>query len=362
MRNSGHLLIESLVALGARKSFGVPDESYLAALDGFHDSAGTFDFVLCRNEGGAAFMAAAYGKLERTPGICFVTRGPGATNASIGVHTAMQDSVPMLLFVGQVGTDMKGREAFQELDYKAVFGSMAKWVVEIDEVSRIPELLMRAWARATTGRPGPVVIALPEDMLSTPTDLPALAAPLSFSEPAPDASDMTRLHELLSAAERPLIIMGGGGWKSEGSRALESFAESSGIPVTAAFRFQDQYDNYLDSYVGEFGVGVSPYLKQAASEADLILAINIRFGEMTTSGYEMMQVPLPKQTLVHVHISDLELGKIYQPDLAIHAGPNAFSKAIKPMRGNWTEWRNRLRTSYLDSFSAPAQPSPANGQ
>lgn len=360
MRNGGHLLIESLVALGARKSFGVPGESYLAALDGLHDSAGTFDFVLCRNEGGAAFMAAAYGKLERTPGICFVTRGPGATNASIGVHTAMQDSVPMLLFVGQVATDMKGREAFQELDYKAVFGSMAKWVVEIDEVSRIPELLMRAWTRATTGRPGPVVIALPENMLSTPTDIAPLQAPLCFAEPAPDQGSLDRLNDLLSQSQRPLIIMGGGGWKPEGSRALEAFAEASSIPVAAAFRFQDQYDNCLDSYVGEFGVGLSPYLKQASAEADLIVAINIRFGEMTTSGYEMMQVPLPKQTLVHVHISDLELGKIYQPDLAIHAGPNAFSGMLKPIQGDWAQWRNRLRSAYLDSFNAPPQPSPVD--
>ena len=218
MRNGGQLLVESLVALGATKGFGVPGESYLAVLDALHDTRGKLDFVLCRNEGGAAFMAAAWGKLTGAPGVCFVTRGPGATNASIGVHTAMQDSVPMLLFVGQVGTDMRGREAFQEIDYRAVFGTMAKWVVEIDDANRIPEILARAWTTAVTGRPGPVVIALPEDMLTATTDVAPLAGPARVFEAAPAAEAVEEALALLGAAERPLVLIAGANWSEAGRR------------------------------------------------------------------------------------------------------------------------------------------------
>ncbi|NRB02012.1 MAG: thiamine pyrophosphate-binding protein, partial [Rhodobacteraceae bacterium] len=205
-KSGGQLLVECLIALGARKSFGVPGESYLAVLDALHDSAGALDFVLCRNEGGAAFMAAAYGKLTGSPGLCLVTRGPGVTNASIGIHTAMQDSAPMIIFVGQVGTDMREREAFQEINYRAVFGTMAKWVTEIDSADRVPEILARAWKTATTGRPGPVVIALPEDMLTAPTEAAALTGAAPISEPAPDAAALEQAREMLGAAERPLIL------------------------------------------------------------------------------------------------------------------------------------------------------------
>lgn len=236
MRNGGQLLVESLVALGATKGFGVPGESYLAVLDALHDTQGKLDFVLCRNEGGAAFMAAAWGKLMGQPGLCFVTRGPGVTNASIGVHTAMQDSAPMILFVGQVATSMKGREAFQEIDYRAVFGTMAKWAVEIDDVGRIPEILARAWSTATTGRPGPVVIALPEDMLTSLTDAAPLTGPARVAEPAPTADAMTEALTLLESATRPLVLMGGCNWTEAGQKALQDFAEASDIPVVAAFR------------------------------------------------------------------------------------------------------------------------------
>ena len=236
MRNGGKLLVDCLVNLGARKCFGVPGESYLAVLDALHDTRDSLDFVLCRQEGGAAFMASAYGKLTGSPGICMVTRGPGATNASIGVHTAMQDSSPMILFVGQVGTDMKGREAFQELDYRAVFGTMAKWAVEVDHVDRIPEIIARAWKTAVTGRPGPVVVALPEDMLKDTTNIAPLAGHPTYTEPEPNADAVDRALEILSGAERPVILYGGSNWTQEGRRAFQAFAEARNIPVVAVFR------------------------------------------------------------------------------------------------------------------------------
>lgn len=360
MRNGGQLLVESLVALGATKCFGVPGESYLAVLDALHDARGTLDFVLCRNEGGAAFMAAAWGKLTRKPGICFVTRGPGVTNASIGVHTAMQDSVPMLLFVGQVGTDMKGREAFQEIDYRAVFGTMAKWATEIDDVERMPEILARAWTTAVAGRPGPVVIALPEDMLTSTTDAAPLSRPAKLAEPAPLPEAVEEALALLAAAERPLLLVAGANWTAAGAGALQAFAEASDIPVVAAFRYQDQYDNGSPTYCGEAGVGMPGHVKALVRDADVILAINTRFGEMTTDGYTLLDVPMPRQTLVHVHASDREIGKVYQPALGIQAGPNAFAAALRPVQGGWADWRAKGRADWEKGFDAPAQPSPVD--
>ncbi|MDZ4391675.1 thiamine pyrophosphate-dependent enzyme [Cypionkella sp.] len=360
MQNGGQVLVASLVALGATKAFGVPGESYLAVLDALHDTQGQLDFVLCRNEGGAAFMASAYGKLTGSPGICMVTRGPGATNAAIGVHTAMQDSSPMILFVGQVGTDMKGREAFQELDYRAVFGTMAKWAVEIDRVERIPEILARAWVTATTGRPGPVVIALPEDMLTSLTATPPLNAPAKISEATPSVEAVAETLALLAAAQRPLILMGGTNWTDAGRAALQHFSETSDIPVLAAFRFQDQFDNFSPAFTGEAGVGMLPHAKDLIRDADVILAINVRFGEMTTDGYTLLSVPIAAQKLVHVHGSDREIGKIYQPILGIHSGPNAFAQALTPVQGAWADWRSNARAAYEASFAAPAQPSPVD--
>ena len=360
MRNGGRLLVESLVALGATKSFGVPGESFLAVLDALHDTGGKLDFVLCRNEGGAAFMAAAWGKLTGSPGICLVTRGPGATNASIGIHTAMQDSAPMIVFVGQVGTDMRGREAFQEIDYRAVFGTMAKWAVEIDHVDRVPEILSRAWITATTGRPGPVVIALPEDMLTSLTDTAPLTGPARIAEAAPAPDAVQDALGLLKGAERPLIIMGGCNWAGEGRAALQSFAESADIPVVAAFRYQDQFDNHSPVYVGEAGVGMPAHVKDLIRRADVILAVNIRFGEMTTDAYTLLSVPVPAQTVIHVHGSDREIGKIYQPALGIHSGPNAFAKALRPVRGGWAEWRKAARLAFEAGLIAPPQPSPVD--
>ena len=362
-RNGGKLLVECLLGLGATKSFGVPGESYLAVLDALHDTVGRLDYVLCRNEGGAAFMAAAYGKLTDQPGICFVTRGPGATNASIGVHTAMQDSAPMLLFVGQVGRDMRGREAFQEVDYRAAFGTVAKWAVEIDDADRIPEILSRAWTMAVTGRPGPVVIALPEDMLTSLTDAEPLAGPLDISEPAPFPAAMARLHDMLGGAQRPVILYGGCNWKPGAMALVQQFAEASDIPVVAVFRYQDQYDNHSPTFCGEAGVGMVDSVRTILKDADVILAINNRFGENSTDGYTLFDVPSPTQAIIHVHGSDLEIGKVYRPAFGIQAGPNAFAEALRdlaPVKGPWSEWRKRGRDAYLKGFELGDLPSPVD--
>lgn len=362
-RNGGQLLVECLLALGARHSFGVPGESYLAVLDALHDTAGRLDFTLCRQEGGAAFMAAAYGKLTGRPGICWVTRGPGATNAAIGVHTAMQDSAPMILFVGQVGTDMKGREAFQELDYRAVFGTMVKWAVEIDQVGRIPEIVARAWKTAVTGRPGPVVVALPEDMLTAVTDVAALSGPGDYPEPEPGAQAVTKARATLAGAKRPLILYGGCNWTEAGRAALQEFAAGSNIPVVSVFRYQDQFDNHAPVFCGEAGVGMVPNVRRLLAEADVILAINNRFGENSTDGYTVFDLPEPKQRLIHVHGSDLELGKVYQPELGIQAGPNAFARALNaggPVTGDWAEWQAEARAGYEAGFDLPDLPSPVD--
>ena len=362
-RNGGQLLVDCLLALGARHSFGVPGESYLAVLDVLHDTAGRLDFTLCRQEGGAAFMAAAYGKLTGRPGICWVTRGPGATNAAIGVHTAMQDSAPMILFVGQVGTDMKGREAFQELDYRAVFGTMVKWAVEIDQVGRIPEIVARAWKTAVTGRPGPVVVALPEDMLTDMTEVPPLSGPGTYPEPEPGAQAITKARAMLAGAKRPLLLYGGCNWTDVGRAALQEFAAASDIPVVSVFRYQDQFDNHAPVFCGEAGVGMVPNVRRLLAEADVILAVNNRFGENSTDGYTVFDLPEPQQRLIHVHGSDLELGKVYQPELGIQAGPNAFAHALNaggPVQGDWAAWRAEARAGYEAGFDLPDLPSPVD--
>jgi acetolactate synthase-1/2/3 large subunit len=362
-RNGGQLLVDCLMALGARHSFGVPGESYLAVLDALHDTSGQLDFTLCRHEGGAAFMAAAYGKLTGRPGIAWVTRGPGATNAAIGVHTAMQDSAPMILFVGQVGTDMKGREAFQELDYRAVFGSMVKWAVEIDDGDRIPEIIARAWKTALTGRPGPVVVALPEDMLSGAVTAAPLSGPARYVEPAPGAEAVETTRAMLAGAERPVILYGGCNWTAEGRAALQGFAEGSDIPVVSVFRYQDKVDNHSACFCGEAGVGMVPHVRALLAGADVILAINARLGENSTDGYSVLAVPEPGQRLIHVHASDTELGKVYVPALGVQAGPNAFVEALNAkgaVTGGWSAWRSEARAAWEAGFELPEQPSPVD--
>ena len=305
-------------------------------------------------------MAEAAGKVTGRPGICFVTRGPGATNASSGIHIAQQDSTPLIVFVGQVGREMREREAFQELDYRAVFGTMAKWVVEIDRVERIPELIARAWTTALSGRPGPVVVALPEDVLTELTDTPALRGPARIYEPAPEPVAVEEALAILSAAKRPLALVGGCNWTGAGQAAFRRFAEGSGIPVVAAFRFQDRFDNHSAVYAGEAGVGMLGHVKRLMREADVILAINVRFGEMTTDGYELLAVPEPTQRLIHVHGSAGELGKIYQPELGITAGANAFAATLRPVQGNWADWAHAARADYEASFDLPVQPPPVD--
>lgn len=356
-------MVACLRAQGVTKAFGVPGESFLAVLDAFHDTRGALDFVLCRQEGGAAFMAAAWGKLTGQPGVCFVTRGPGATNASIGVHTALQDSSPMVLFVGQVGTDMKDREAFQEVDYRRVFGGLAKWATEIDDVNRLPEVFARAWKTAITGRPGPVVVALPEDMLTTLTDAAPLPELRVIAEPAPDADSLAAARDALAQARAPLMFLGGANWTPEGRAALKSFAEASDIPVLSVFRYQDHFDNHSPCFCGEAGVGMWPSVKALIRDADVILAVNARFGENSTEGYTLLDVPVPRQRLIHVHASEAELGKVYVPEIAIQSGPNAFARALAAggaVTGPWQAWRRDARAAWEAGLDLGPLPSPVD--
>ena len=358
MKTGGEVLADCLARQGVKTIFGVPGESYLAVLDALVDHP-NIRLIGNRNEGGAAFMACAHGQLTGQPGICMVTRGPGATNASIGVHSAMQGSVPMILFIGQVARDMQGREAFQEVDYRAYFGPIAKWVTEIDSADRIPEIMARAFTVAQSGRPGPVVIALPEDMLRSHTS--AKPTPLvKLAEPAPTPDAIYDLQKAFARAEKPLLLIGGGGWSAEGRADLQAFAEQNHLPVASAFRFQDLLDNHSPSYIGDAGLGKTPALKAALAEADLVLALNIRFGENTTDGYEIFPVPRMGKTMLHSHASDVELGKIYQPDVPIHAGPNALCKVLAQLdlRGNWQGWASAQRTAYEASMALAARDTP----
>ena len=358
-KTGGQLLVECVLAQGARAAFGVPGESYLAILDALYDVREQLEFVVCRQEGGAAFMAEAWGKLTGEPGLCFVTRGPGATNASIGVHTAMQDSTPMILFVGQVGTKFKGREAFQEIDYRAFFGPVAKWVTEIDQVDRVPEIVARAYSVARSGRPGPVVIALPEDML-TSTSSAQVIERVRISEPSPGVDEISRVVELLEAAEKTLLLIGGGGWRSAGRSDLKTLVEASDLPVVTAFRFHDLFDNFHRCFAGEAGVGMRPSVRALLENADVILAIGVRFGEMTTDGYTLPRCPTPAQQVIHVHASDAELGKVYQVALPVHAGPNRFVAALADRSlatsGARADWCKNARDAFLESLVCPPQP------
>ncbi len=357
-RHAGAVLVDCLRAQNVRRVFAVPGESYLAALDGLHDT-NDIELVLTRHEGGAAFMAEAHGKLTGQPGIAMVTRGPGATNASIGVHTAMQDSSPMILFVGQIATWMRDREAFQEIDYRAFFGPIAKWAVEVDDAARLPEIVSRAFAVAQSGRPGPVVVALPEDMLSGLCTGTA-GAEVRVSRAAPDSADVSEAMAMLGAAERPVVLAGGGGWDDAARTELQAFAERNDLPVACVFRFQDLMDNHSDCYVGDAGVGMAPHMKRLLTEADVILALGPRFGESTTDGYSLFQAPDPVQALIHVHASDAELGKIYQAKLPIHAHPGAFLQAVSnatlPSSSARTAWTSDARANYEKTFEIPDQP------
>lgn len=352
-RPAGHALVEALIAQGIDTAFGVPGESYLAVLDGFHEHRERIRFVACRQEGGAAFMAEAQGKLTGRPGICFVTRGPGATNASIGVHTAFQDSTPMILFVGQVAGDQRDREAFQEIDYRQMFGpgtlGLAKWAAEVSSADRLPEYVARAFHVAMQGRPGPVVLALPEDMLTTSTGAPVLPrVEPAQAWPAPGA--LRELRSMLLAARRPFVIAGGGGWTAEACAALQRFAENWQLPVGCAFRFQDLFDNRHALYAGDVGIGINPKLAQRIREADLVIAVGARLGEMTTSGYSLLEPPRPAQKLVHVHAGPEELGRVYAADLLLQASMSCAGKALEtlaaPVELPWRDWSAAAHADY----------------
>lgn len=350
---AGHLIVECLVEQGMEMAFGVPGESFLAVLDGFHAYRDRTRFIVNRQEGGAAFMAEAHGKLTGRPGVCFVTRGPGATNASIGVHNAFQDSTPMVLFVGDVGSDFRDREAFQEVDYGSFFGpstkGFAKRVERIDDANRIPEYIARAFATAMNGRPGPVVLVLPEDMLRSETAARPLAR-VEAVEPWSDPGALRTLRELLLKSQRPLVIAGGGGWTTQAAQALQRFAENWRLPVTNAFRFQDTFDNHHPLYAGDVGIAINPKLAQRVKDADLILAIGPRLGEMTTGGYTLLEAPKAKQTLVHIHASAEELNRVYQADLAINAGMSAAARSLEvlsaPPTLPWEEWTLQAHADY----------------
>ncbi|WFU29984.1 thiamine pyrophosphate-binding protein [Bradyrhizobium brasilense] len=353
-RTGGQILIDQLVAQGVERVTCVPGESYLAALDALHDSP--IDVVICRAEGGAAMMAEAYGKLTGRPGICFVTRGPGSTNAAHGVHIAMQDSTPMILFVGQVDTGMREREAFQELDYKAVFGTMAKWAVEIDRPDRIPELVARAFRVALQGRPGPVVISLPENMLTetaSVADAPKVEPAATWPAPA----DLERLGSMLAGAKAPIVVLGGSAWTAEAAKGIARFAERFDLPVTTSFRRASLFDADHSHYAGDLGIGPSPKLRDRITGADVILLIGGRMSEMPSSSYTLLDIPVPSQKLIHVHPGAEELGRVYQPALAIQATPAAFAAAVETMKpAAAPAWKGEAAKAHADYLAWTDKP------
>ena len=355
-KTGGQLIVQALLEQGVDTVFCVPGESYLDVLDALHGASPAVNVVSCRQEGGAAFMAEAHGKLTGRPGVCMVTRGPGATNASIGVHTAFQDSTPMVLLVGQVGRDMIEREAFQEIDYRRMFGEFTKWVAQIDDPARVPEFMARAFSVAMSGRPGPVVLALPEDMLTATANV-AGTGPVDVPRAHPDPTALAAMQSLLAGARRPLMIVGGSCWNDAGLAGLVCFAQRNGLPVAASFRRQDLYDNTDDLYVGEVGIGLNPKLADAIRDADVILAVGARLGEMVTGGYTLLRPPVARQTLIHVLAEPEELGRVYQPALKIQADLNAFAMtaaACAPVDGTrWAAHRAALRAGYLRYTEPP---------
>lgn len=358
-RPGGQILADQLRLLGCDTVFCVPGESFLGLLDGLHTHQDDIKVISCRHESGASNMAEAYGKITGKPGICVVTRGPGATNAANGIHTAFQDSTPMIVLIGQVGRDMLDREAFQEMDYRRVFGEMAKWVAQIDDPRRIPEYLSRAWKTALSGRPGPVVLALPEDMLAEQATVPDLH-PTPLPRSAPTLEAIGELEKMMRAANKPLLVVGGPCWSAECARKVQAFAERTGLPVAASFRCQDYIDNSSENYVGVIGIAPMPKLRQRMmEEADLLIAIGTRFGEMTTQGYSLINIPSPQMTFVHVHPGPEELGQVYSPDLSIASGPEAFLDAVSGTQTadgpeRWSSWRKTQRADYL-KFLQPTQ-------
>jgi acetolactate synthase-1/2/3 large subunit len=359
-RHGGRILADALAAQGVKLAFGVPGESYLPVLDGLHDLQDKLRFVICRQEGGASYMAEAYGKLTGEPGVLFVTRGPGATNGAIGVHTGLQDSTPMVVFIGQVPNEFAEREAFQEIDYRRMYGQMAKWVAQIDRAERIPEYVSRAFHTAVAGRPGPVVLALPEDTLFS--EAAVADAPKHHTvRPAPSPSQMQELKVLLERAKAPFVLLGGGGWSREACRGLQKWIEANGLPAGTSFRCQDLFDNRSDYYAGDVGIGINPKLAQRVKEADVLLVVGARLGEMTTSAYTLVDVPVPQQTLIHVHAGAEELGRVYRPALAINSGMAQFVEAVQGLSFKNLAWKARTEEA-RKQFLEWTEPRPMPGQ
>lgn len=358
LRIGGHILADALVGHGVDTVFGVPGESFLAVLDGLYQQQKHARFIICRQEGGAAFMADAYGKLTGKPGILMVTRGPGATNAAVGIHTAHQDSTPMIALVGQVGNDFTDREAFQEVDYRRMFGQMTKWVAQIDSAARIPEYLAHAFQLATSGRMGPVVLALPEDMLiqtAEAADAPAYR-PVQASA---SVQQIGQLRERLASAKRPIVILGGSGWNTTACADLAHFVQSNQLPVSCAFRFQDLFDNHDAHYVGDVGIGINPKLAARIKASDLVLAIGPRLGEMTTSGYTLFSVPVPAQPMIHVHSGIEELGRVYQPAMMINSGMPEFAHCLREVCVDSSAWAGAKAEARAE-YEAWQQPPPVS--
>ena len=356
MRTGGQILVDQLVKQGVERVTCVPGESYLAALDAMHDA--DIDVLICRHEGGAAIMAEAYGKLTARPGVCFVTRGPGATNAAHGVHIAQHDSTPMILFIGQVERAMLGRGAFQEMDYGAFFGSTAKWVVEITDAKRIPEIVARAFRVAMQGRPGPVVISLPEDVLTDIEDV-ADAPVLSFAKPELSVGALQQFEALLAKAKKPLVILGGSNWSLEGCQAIVDFAETFALPVATEFRRSTLFPADHPSYAGDLGFGPNPKLAQRVRDADLLILLGARMAEVPSSSYTLIDLPTPQQTLVHIFPDAGEIGKVYQPELGIVCAPDEFARSLSylklPVSKPWLEETQNAHMDFLMWTTTPAQ-------
>ena len=354
LRTGGQILVDCLRLHGVDTVFCVPGESYLATLDAFHDVQDKIDLVVCRQEGGVTNMADAWGKMTGKPGIAFVTRGPGATNASVGIHTAHQDSTPLILFVGQIARDMAEREAFQEVDYRRMFGEMTKWVAQIDSAARIPEMVSRAFHVATSGRPGPVVLALPEDMQTERADTEDGQLYRS-AQANPGATDMDKFRDMLASAKKPMVLAGGGGWSAEACADLAAFAEANRLPVATAFRRQDLMDNRHPNFAGVVGLGINPKLKDRLDDTDLLIVLGPQLGEIVTGGYTYFTFPKPKQTMIHISAGVDELGKVYQADLGINAGMAEFCAAAKAMTPVDASWAGEAETAHADymAFSTP---------
>ncbi|WP_439515675.1 thiamine pyrophosphate-binding protein [Oceanibaculum nanhaiense] len=358
-RTGGQLIVDALKLHGVEYAFGVAGESYLEVLDALVDVP-SIKYITCRQEGGAANMAEAYGKLTGKPGVCMVTRGPGATNASIGIHTAQQDSTPMVVLIGQVARDQFGREAFQEIDYRRFFAPIAKWVEQIDDAERIPEIMHRAFHIASSGRPGPVIVALPEDMLRDHVSAPT-ARPYQTSRPHPGAGEIEALRGMLAKAKKPLLLVGGSGWSDEAARDISAFAEANNLPVCCSFRRQDVVSTKHPGFVGDLGTGTGPKLLARVKEADLLIVAGARLGEMTTQGYTLMGLPEPAKTMVHAHVDPIEIGRTFRPELGIVSGMPELAaalKAMKPVDGKaWADWTKGARAEFLEWF----QPEPYKG-